>query len=153
MKIILKVVVIFSISMIALAHQDTVINIDGNGVFTGLPKEYQPARMDLNKWILEISNNKFQFPDCIVSQFSGVSPSKLVFASSWYHSGFFLPPYFTIELKSGEFSILFSMENLKPIDWLADPVFGSGGKMEYRVLDSSEICNLYEPKEPPNKRL
>ena len=114
----------------AAAHQDTLLKLS-EGVLTGLPKEYEPARFDLSRKVLTIGGKELRFPavlhrlfpdDFIVAPFGDPvvikgTPYDLKFSASWYHDLSGLPPYLLIRIspknRDFAFEILIDLDTLK----------------------------------------
>ena len=101
-------------------HQDTILQIDGNGNIIGLPKEFSPAKFDLKQKKLRINDKEIVFPKCLNYYFEEHKNPKLKLSASWYHSKDIMPYYlnFTISDKSVNYgyTILIDLETLELID-------------------------------------
>ncbi|WP_419904929.1 hypothetical protein [Kiloniella sp.] len=110
------------ISFRALAHVDTRIKINKNGELVGLPKQYQPAKIDRDKGAISLGKNEFLMPDCIRQYFQSPENSELEISGSWYHEFDILPPYINLNIlpndKNYEYSFLFNLNNLTIIEVL-----------------------------------
>ncbi|MEH1009496.1 hypothetical protein VDP25_17290 [Winogradskyella sp. ECml5-4] len=100
-------------------HQDTPLQIDGNGNIIGLPKEFSPAKFDLKKKKLRINDKEIVFPKCLNYYFEEHKNPKLNLSASWYHSKEIMPYYlnFDISDKSVNYGyiILVDLETLELI--------------------------------------
>jgi len=114
----------------AAAHQDTVLKLS-EGVLTGLPKKYEPAKFDLSRKVLTIGGKELRFPavlhrlfpdDHIAAPYGDPvvikgTPYELAFSASWYHDLSGLPPYLSIRIapknRDFAFEILIDLDTLK----------------------------------------
>ncbi len=121
-------------SVAASAHQDTILKLE-NGVLTGLPKIFQPAKFDVEHKVLTISGKELRFPSSLRRLFpdddaeeifgepqkvEGI-PYELTFSASWYHGpSSMLPPYLLIRIAPKErdfrFEVLVDIKDLKFIE-------------------------------------
>lgn len=105
----------------AMAHQDTIIQVDKNGNMKGLPENYQPAKIDLENMAITIANTTFNMPPCVSKYFKNPESYELQVFSSWYHDSSILPPYINFKIipkgKSWEYSLLFGLDDIKPIEF------------------------------------
>lgn len=103
-----------------VAHQDKIIHVSKRGDLTGLPEEYLPANIDLDKMVISIEKNVFTLPICVSKYFKDHNDYKLLVTSSWYHQRSTLPPYINFRIipegKDFEYSLLFGLGNLKVIE-------------------------------------
>ena len=101
------------------AHQDTIITIKNNEL-VGLPKEYQPAELDLKEYRLRIKDHVMEFCPFIKSLFPDGKPYDLSITSSWYHDRSILPPYISLDIrpqgKNVSHRILFNLDTLDVIE-------------------------------------
>jgi hypothetical protein len=106
--------------VLAFAHKDRIITIE-NGNLIGLPEEYQPAKLNLQKMYLQIGHNRLDFPPCISKYFPEDNQYTLEIAASWYHDLSILPPYLSISIKPNgkdySFDLMFDMDTLNPIEF------------------------------------
>jgi hypothetical protein len=91
------------VSLSALAHKDTPIELTAAGDLRGLPRQYQPARLllpDGNRKSVRLELGKVAkiFPVCL-SQF--FLRSHVFVSASWYNQSS-LPPYLNIRLDPRE---------------------------------------------------
>ena len=117
-KIILTCVLILLGANTSFAHRDTIIKVEQNKL-VGLPREYQPAELDLENKSLRIANNQITLPNCLI-QYLPINNSDARVLASWYHdnrSG--LPPYLNItgisQDKPIKYWVLFNMNTLELI--------------------------------------
>lgn len=100
-------------------HQDTQLQIDKNENIIGLPKEYSPAKFDLEKGHLKIRDKEIIFPRCVSHYFDIHEKPKLKLSASWYHSKDVMPYYlnFGISKKNKDYgyTILVDLETLELI--------------------------------------
>jgi hypothetical protein len=98
-------------------HQDTPLQIDRNGNITGLPKQFGPAKFDLNKKELRLNNKEAVFPKCLRYYFEEHMEPQLNLSASWYHSKDIMPYYlnFDISDKNVGYTILIDLETLELI--------------------------------------
>ena len=131
------------ISSAAFAHKDTGIKLDKSGQLIGLPKEYLPAKFELENFTLSIANNQLTLPECI-SKF--LVNNKLSFSSSWYHTRSSLPPYFNINASSYsqniEYTFMLNMDTLELIDAYQLPLNrGTAGvRYSFEPIELSVNC-------------
>jgi len=101
------------------AHQDSLITLEGVNL-VGLPAEYQPAELDLERYRLRIKNHVMDFSPFVKSLFPEKRDYDFIISSSWYHDRSVLSPYISIHIKpkTRDFSyrILFNMESLSVIE-------------------------------------
>jgi hypothetical protein len=89
-----------------LAHQDTLLSVSKEGKLQGLPKEYEPAFLQISKGgqfsstsvKLKIKGHAVKFPSCISNLFSIPATERMTISASWYHDLSLLPPYLAIYL-------------------------------------------------------
>lgn len=102
-----------------VVHQDRILNIDRNGNIIGLPKEFSPAKFDLNKKKLRINNKEIIFPKCLTYYFEEFKNPKLNLSASWYHSKDIMPYYLNLEVSDKNvnygYTILVDLETLELI--------------------------------------
>jgi len=105
----------------AMAHQDTIIQVDKNGNMEGLPENYQPAKIDLENMAITIATTTFNMPPCVSKYFKNPKSYELQVSSSWYHDSSNLPPYINFKIipkgKSWEYTLIFRLDDIKPIEF------------------------------------
>jgi len=130
--------------MSAVAHQDRIITISDDWSLNGLPEMYSPA--SLKNWILAVGTKTYKLPDCFIQQMSGIGREKVSVKGSWYHVRSSLPHYISIGIASKNVFILFSLESVKPIDWIGETVVDTEGNKIFREITSEEICEIVNSK-------
>jgi len=124
------------------AHQDRIVTIE-DGTLSGLPKKYQPAYLDLDKKILQIKNNRFNFPPCVSKYFPKNDQYDVQITSSWYHDLSSLPPYLSISIhpknKDYKFNLSFNMDTLEPIGFEIE-IRESDVLTSFHQLEISDNC-------------
>lgn len=116
-----KLLIFFILSLFMcnslFAHTDRIITCK-NGKLIGLPKQYQPAELDLDKYRLRIKNHVINISKSayLNSLFPKNKKYDLDISSSWYHDKSLLPPYIVFHIKPLEkdfsYKILFNMDTL-----------------------------------------
>lgn len=100
-------------------HEDTLLQIDENGNIIGLPKEFSPAKFDLNKKILRIKDKEIVFPNCLTYYFEEHKNPKLNLSASWYHSKEIMPYYLNFDISDKSvnygYTVLIDLETLELI--------------------------------------
>lgn len=100
-------------------HEDTLLQIDENGNIIGLPKEFSPAKFDLNKKILRIKDKEIVFPKCLTYYFEEHKNPKLNLSASWYHSKEIMPYYLNFDISDKSvnygYTVLIDLETLELI--------------------------------------
>ena len=100
-------------------HQDRILKLDENGNIIGLPKEFSPAKFDLNKKILRINDKEIVFPKCLNYYFEEHKNPKLNLSASWYHSKEIMPYYLNFKISDKSvnygYTILVDLETLELI--------------------------------------
>lgn len=100
-------------------HQDTPLQIDTNGNIIGLPKEFSPAKFDLDKKYLRIKDKEIVLPNCLNYYFNEHEKSKLNLFASWYHSKDIMPYYLNFDISQENvnygYTILIDLETLELI--------------------------------------
>ena len=120
MKFFLLLLTTFLVSYVPPLHQDTPLKVDKNHNIIGLPKEFSPAKFDLDKKYLRIEDHEIIFPKCINYYFDILENPTVALSASWYHSKEFLPYYLNINISSKkvncEYSVLVDLETLELIE-------------------------------------
>ena len=130
--------------MSVIAHQDRIMTISDDWSLNGLPDMYSPA--SLKNWSLTVGTKTYNFPDCFVKQMNGVGREKVSVKGSWYHVRSSLPHYIVIGIASKNIFILFSLESVKPIDWIGETVVDTDGNKIFREITSEEVCEIVNTK-------
>ena len=91
-------VITYFICISVSAHKDTIIRFE-YGKLIGLPEEYQPAILSLDKRSIQIGSKSVTIPKCIWDRFGKVKEKDILVHSSWYHDKTMLPAYIVIEVK------------------------------------------------------
>lgn len=125
-------------------HKDRYLQLDKNGIISGLPIEFCPATYDKYGKILMIHDKKVVFPECLKKYFDEPYNSKLILSASWYHSKTILPYYihFNIIDKNANYnlSILF---DLKTLDLLyINQKSEEGDVTNFKTLELDSACLL-----------
>jgi hypothetical protein len=87
MKALLILISFLFLTESSIMHKDTLLQIDKNG----LPREFSPAKFDLNEKKLRINNKQIVFPKCLNYYFAKHKKPKLNLSASWYHSKDIMP--------------------------------------------------------------
>ena len=91
------------------------IGLNGSNLI-GLPKEYQPAKLDLENGILSIAEKKLVFTPFLKNIFVETVRSDIRISSSWYHDPKIMPPYIDLRMtpKGRDFSyhVIVDMKNM-----------------------------------------
>jgi len=99
------------------AHQDRIIELKGHEL-AGLPKEYQPAELNLKESRIRIGTREMTFSPLLKSLFD--QPHDLTLTASWYHEKSTLPPYILIRIqpkkKDFSYGLLMNLETLDVIE-------------------------------------
>ncbi len=102
-----------------VTHQDTPLQIEENGNIIDLPKEFTPAKFDLNKKTLRINDKEIVFPKCLNYYFGEHKNPKLNLSASWYHSKEIMPYYLNFAISDKRvnygYTILVNLETLELI--------------------------------------
>jgi len=144
MKQILFTIFLAFYAMSAIAHQDRVISINDDWSLNGLPEMYSPA--SLRDWRFTVGTKVYKFPECFVKKMNGVGKEKVSLKGSWYHVRSSLPHYISIGVASKNIFILFSLESVKPIDWIGETVVDTDGNKIFREITSEQICEIVNSK-------
>ncbi|SMC87245.1 hypothetical protein [Cellulophaga tyrosinoxydans] len=116
MKTFLILISFLFLSNSNVIHQDRILEIDKNGNLIGLPKEFSPAKFDLNEKKLRINDKEIVFPKCLNYYFEEHQNPKLSFLASWYHSKKIMPYYLIINIHDNDvnygYKILVDLETL-----------------------------------------
>jgi hypothetical protein len=94
----------------AQAHRDTALSLQPDGTIAGLPAEYLPARLLLDRdktgrivgATLRLKGGQYTFPECLVRTLDQNPRAKPGLAGSWYHDEGILPYYIWITMRSEE---------------------------------------------------
>jgi hypothetical protein len=119
MKALLIVISLLFLTDTSRMHQDTPLQIDKNGNIIGLPKEFRPAKFDLEKKYLRLNDKEIVFPACLNKYFNEYEKPKLNLSSSWYHSKDVMPYYLNFDVSQKNvnygYTILVDLETLELI--------------------------------------
>src|SRR5690606_9093006 len=119
MKALLIVISFLFLTDSNLMHEDTPLQIDKNGNIIGLPKEFSPAKFDLDKKYLRINDTEIVFTDCLNNYFNDHEKPKLNLSASWYHSKDIMPYYLNFDISQKNvdygYTILVDLETLELI--------------------------------------
>ena len=100
-------------------HQDTPLQMDKKGNIIGLPKEFSPAKFDLDKKYLRLNDKEIVFPNCLNIYFEKHERPKLNLSASWYHSKDIMPYYLNFDISDNNvnygYTILIDLETLELI--------------------------------------
>jgi len=136
------------------AHKDRPIELTSAGELRGLPKQYQPARLELSntdqgRVSLQLGKASTVFPECISQFFRRADRNRIWVTASWYHDPSHLPYYLNIRLEeSGSddewWSLLISLDsaNVLFIDHVV--VTDGGNGRQHDRIDPTEICTPEE---------
>ena len=119
MKTLLIIISFLLLSDSSLMHQDIPLQIDKNGNIIGLPKEFSPAKFDLDNKYLRINDKEINFPNCLNFYFNEHKKPKLNLSASWYHSKDIMPYYLNFDVSQENvnygYTILVDLETLELI--------------------------------------
>ena len=119
MKLLLIVIPFLFLVNSSPKHQDTPLQIDKNGNIIGLPKEFSPAKFDLDKKYLRINDTEIVFPNCLNNYFNNHEKPKINLSASWYHSKELMPYYLNFDISQKNvdygYTILVDLETLELI--------------------------------------
>ena len=153
------------LSGVSHAHQDVEVQIMSDGKLLGLPKEYQPASLEVafsgndksrrpNSISISIGKNTTIVPSC-AAQLINTNEKKLIGASaSWYHTRSTLPPYLNVifldpvqdtsSWPNSGFSLLFNLETSKLISMEVSIARKEERSMQSIPVDLSQTCGAAE---------
>ena len=126
-----------------LAHQDTIIRLEGNTLI-GLPSQYSPAELDLEALRLRIGRHSMLFSPLLRSLFRR-QPYDLQVLASWYHDNEdgSLPPYLTLHItpkgRDYSYGITLALDTLRLID-ISVALRGSAGSPETLTMQSLRVA-------------
>lgn len=119
-KIFLTLVSFIFLSHSNVIHEDTILQLDAYGNISGLPKEYSPAKFDLDNAYLKIKDKEILFPPCISHYLNFYKNPEIELSASWYHWIDIMPYYINIEIsgenKSHRLSIIIDLESLELLE-------------------------------------
>lgn len=100
----------------ARAHQDRILTCR-DGVFSGLPDKYLPARFSSEVKTVRIGGLEARIPDCIWRLWGEPTDGDFRFTASWYHDPKLLPPYLVIAAPGAEprvkYRVVVNLETLE----------------------------------------
>ncbi|MFA6176435.1 MAG: hypothetical protein WC765_07645 [Phycisphaerae bacterium] len=119
-----RITIVFSCIFLVLAvqlhaHTDTFLEFKDKNL-VGLPPEYLPATLDLDKGLLRIASGELEFPPFLKGIFNDPTRHSLKISSSWYHDPEGLPPYINIMVtpkgRDFTYTILIDMKKMLIIE-------------------------------------
>jgi hypothetical protein len=155
----LLLVLLIGLSSTAFGHQDTIIELERDGVLHGLPAAYEPASLLIledprksHTVVLRIADRRVEFPECLSVLFAKADRHLIRLSASWYHDPTVLPYYLCIELptrrtKFGSFDgwkILIDLNNASLIELSAAFESLGGNAQRYQKVDVNSFCNSDE---------
>jgi hypothetical protein len=129
-------------SATAYAHQDRIVHRADDGTLSGLPKPYQPARLELREGgaKLLLPGGSYDFPECLLDLFDLPKGQKLFLHASWYHDPGLLPPYLVIDFGESGYTALFDLRHATLMELT-----------KKRAPAYVKKCGGTEPRPPPVK--
>jgi hypothetical protein len=120
----------------ALAHTDRILERASDGSLKGLPKEYEPAAIEIGpavnnvlgrpvpRVVVRLSGVENVVEPCVAELFLRSKTPAMRVSASWYHDFALLPPYVLVQLPSqtiehemfSGYSILFDLRTAKIIE-------------------------------------
>lgn len=141
------------------AHRDTIFHITESGELVGVPEEFSPAYLVIdresdivNSVTLQVSDHAAELPACISRFFDLPIGEEILVSGSWYHETSLLPPYISIRLPSitdsrGMFeghSLLFGLETADLIEISRHELLPGDGGMRMEIVAPEIICSELE---------
>ena len=147
------------------AHRDTLIPIEKDGTLARLPKQYQPAKLDIrfergdgDKRVsfvrLTLGAKEVSLPMCVVYLLNSEELSQIRAKGSWYHERGVLPPYLDVEFydsgyeteKSANpgYSLLFNLETAQLIRMDVNIVHEREKSIQSVPVDIGGLCTAQE---------
>ena len=112
------------LTLMAHAHQDRVITMDGKKLVE-LPEKFQPATFDVASGVLSIARKELTLTPFLKGLLEEPATYDLEMGASWYHELSDLPPYLSIHIKPKgrdySYHILIDMAGVKVLEvevWL-----------------------------------
>ncbi len=119
MKFLLIIILSIIMADSTTVHQDRILKIDKDGNIIGLPKEFGPAKFDLDRSYLRIKDKAIVLPKCVSYYFKIHDKPELNLSASWYHSKDIMPYYINFDIsqknKDSGYEILVDLETLELI--------------------------------------
>ncbi len=142
----------------AYSHVDRIFKITQSGTLDGIPEEYAPVSINIDKKAISTSvtlrfgKNTVTLPPCLTSLFKEPALSNLRAFGSWYHDLSDLPPYVNFELITREsgyvwregHALLFNMASGELIQLINYEVNSNENGMYYNMLDIKKVCSKEE---------
>jgi hypothetical protein len=158
-------ILLLLLSSASHAHQDVEIQIMPDGKLLGLPKQYQPASLEVafsgndrsrrpSSIVLSVGNRTTTVPRCVAQIINTTDNEQIGASASWYHTRSTLPPYLNvIFLDPGQdtsswpnsgFSLLFNLETSKLIRMEISVARKEERSMQSLAVDLSQSCGAAE---------
>ncbi|WP_243317291.1 hypothetical protein [Geothrix paludis] len=150
------------------AHQDMIIEIQKDGSFIGLPKEFVPASIQIKfsnslsdppieSLIITLSGHKIKIPATLLSMLKCQSIDGVFASASWYHDEKLLPYYMRIEFLEPGFdstrpdnpgiAMFLNLRTGMLMEIRSIVITKPGKSWEERVINLESLCSPDELKE------
>ena len=166
--IITSAAIAFLSASVCNAHQDALIEIRKDGKFIGLPKEFEPASIQIEfskpgsghpikSVTIILGGNSVKFPTKIVRMLRSKSIDALQASASWYHDEIRLPFYMRIDFLEPGFNkqridnsgmtFLVNLRTGKVMRIGKVVITKPGQSWEERFINPEQLCSPEELKE------